>query len=494
MSDRNLMDRNQQMESGLNLAELRFNLMHKITWNYDDWLLASNFFEQYKIWAGSDKEKIVDVRAEIDDPETDFEIGDIPSNLSDEDKRKWIRSERIKARLKARRVITAQMLPDEIERVLSHPYVTAYYKAIFDYAYNQKLKGLDPISLGYVYSYSPKRASYENYEELSDLYWVKAFTGGNSAVVYGKKGSAKTGFTLLMASKHNAYYSLSTQYKGARFETNVEILEEEYRDTLFETFGEMLVKVFDNMSKGIKTLLIPDELTMNNIRKKKTMKGGTLSLDQFDKGTRKFDVDVCYVWHDLAEVPTEVFNSLSLVVHKLGGTEPSEVRKRGMAEVDFRNVRNGYKLVAGIPRPPIKYESKAIAVFVQDIEWDKVMEEYVSLRKESEEFYDVQKIGAQMRDSVAQMVRDMHDVEVEEPPEQVLEVKKGYTAVEMQTRYNLSKSRFSELLLYGDGAIEEVGEYHRRPTYRMNPVYEEKYFRKYRKIDDDLPEEEGEDE
>ena len=413
-------DKQASVEAGLNMAKIRYYLMKKLIWSYDDWLVATNFFGNYKIREyedPNDKTNYIEPRWEINNPTPEDEEGN-PT-----------------------KPITSGMLPDQIARMLENPYTTAYYKSVFDFSFWKVMDQLDPVSRGYVYSWSPGQIAYKKYLELSLYYWVQWMTGGNSGVLTGKKGSGKTSISMNLGLMHNKYWKEEGTYTDAMFLTNVKIIDEAYKNSYFGTFGEMLIKLFDNMSKGIKTLIIVDELTMNNIRKKKTMKGNTLQIDQFDKGTRKFDADILYVWHSIEEVPDEVFHYLSFIVQKEGGTDSTANRKKAM--VTFKDgKKQNVDTVHGIPGAPIEYVTKALAPFVLDIVWDDVMAAYIKLEKETS--YDHQEISAQMRDIVTEMVEKHRDDEVEETEEK-LPIEMGMTKQELSLAFHLTIKELLEL-------------------------------------------------
>lgn len=411
------------VEAGLNMAKIRYLLMKKLVWSYDDWLVATNFFGNYRIREyldPDDETNYTNARWEINDPEPEDDDG------------------------KPQKPITAGMLPDDIGSMLANPYTTAYYKALFDFSFWKVMDQLDPVSRGYVYSWSPGQIPYKKYLELSDYYWVQWMTGGNSGVLAGKKGSGKTSISLNLGAKHNKYWSENGDYAGAMFLTNVKILDDAYKDTYFSTFGEMLVKLFDNMSKRIKTLIIVDELTMNNIRKKKTMKGNTLQIDQFDKGTRKFDADIMYVWHSVEEVPEEVFRYLSFIVQKEGGTDSTNQRKKALVTFKDGN-RQTVDMVRGIPGSPIPYVTKALAPFVLDIVWDDVMSEYTKLEQATG--YNHEEIAGKMRDIVNEMVLKHRGDEEDEPdPKDRLPMETGISKQELALSYQLTVKEFEKLV------------------------------------------------
>lgn len=361
--------------------------------------------------------------------------------------------------------------PDEIEAWLSQPMNSSQVKAQFAMAYNKVMQ--KPLSIGQysALSYNSRQYNWEHYEDKSDLFWVKHMLkksassiaeagSGTITVFYGVQGSGKTDMSLKQWEHLNNLH-LHSDYAKHRLVTNIKINDSGYENTYVTTIGQMLYKVFVNNSQNASTLIALDELTINGIRKKKTMAKETTNLDEIDRGLRKFGADVSYIWHFDTEIPKETYARSSLLVHKLGSPVKPNYRKRAILIKQDGQFRKTY-MVKGIEQTNIHFESSALAYLVLDIRFSDLMMRSAKL---SEENISLKEYYQELANITDTMIDESKGDDLEED-----DLKGADTIETMLARLHISEPTLNKLR--SEGYIKNVGVKDKKVYLKINPQFE----------------------
>lgn len=316
------------------MAKRRTEILYKTTLSYDDLIWMVNFFGDFPIKQG-EKERL-NPRHELNMLERDGK-GNRP---------------------------LFSYTPEQINRHLSDPMVSGYYKALFDEMYGFRLDQAPAYFRQLLLA--DHRIDFVDARNFSSYFWTSWIEGGETGILNGLKGSGKNAFALWIAQM------AMTENRNLRLATNTIIREEEFAYDHFTTIGEWMYIIFKNASEGYFTLSELDELTVAGIRKKQTMAKSTLTLDAIDRGTRKADDSNLYVWHYESEVPKEFWSAANFKGYKFGSKKNWQERVKGRFIFKDDLKENVYH-IRGIPDSPIKFLSEDFPTFVLDIDLPSVM-------------------------------------------------------------------------------------------------------------------------
>ena len=354
--------------------------------------------------------------------------------------------------------------PDEISSWLSNPENSSLVKSQFAMAYNKVMqKPLNDMQYSAL-SHNQKQYDWLNYEDLSDLFWVKHMVNpsgeagvGAITALYGVQGSGKTDMSLSMW-EHLKNIKDKTE---KRLVTNIKIFDPGYEKTYVTTIGEMLRELFRNNIDGASTFLALDELTINGIRKKRTMAKETTNFDELDRGLRKFGADISYIWHFDTEIPSETYTRTSLLIHKLGSKSKPKLRSRAIITKKDDEYKKVYR-IRGIKPTGLKFDSGMLAYLIMDVKFSELVDRSARLSKENlsnKERY------TELLGIVENMLHQTQDDEVMPDDEQ----KNGMTIEEILKYVGISAPTFYKYLKMN--AFIPTGSYRGVKTFTINPKF-----------------------
>lgn len=393
-----------QNKIGKTLSQNYTDLMTKPVWDYDDFIYAIKFFWDFELIPGSKQ------------PENaiNYLIG--LAHPSSEDP------------------LIQNYTPDEITAWLADPSNTSLTKTQFAFAYMKVMqKPLTPFQLSLL-SHNVKQYDWYSYQDLSNLFWVKHMLKpngdagvGSITVFWGDLGSGKTDMSLKQWEHLQNLHLLGDYEK--RLATNIKIYDKGYESTYVVTIGEMLHSIFQNNIDGASTFLALDELTINGIRKKRTMAKETTNFDEIDRALRKFGADVSYIWHFDTEIPKETQRRASLLVHKLGSSNKPKLRSRAFIVKQDGTYKKTFR-IKGIESTNLNFDSGALAYLVLDIRFKEFIDRSAKLSKDN---LDKKEYYRELLAIVDGMMNETKDDELENEME-----KKGFTRQELIEKFHIS--------------------------------------------------------
>lgn len=404
------------------LAKQRFLLMNKERWNFNDFVIASNFYTGFETFSEDDDgtSKQSDIRWEINDPNGSDGKGGIIHTMS----------------------------PPQITEFLAVPSNTRHFKALYDYSLGKRLESFDPITRAVILSWRPSMFPSWKFHDFSDQYWTKWMTGGQVGVICGNKGSGKTDFAVNLGSK------AAQNDSKKRFISNIKILDEYYQDSYFGSLSQMFNKILDNIIAGYTSFVVVDETITAGIRRKTAMGKATLTMDVFDRATRKLGVDMLYIFHFESEIPKETAMQTTFMVHKLGNTEDTRSRKK--AFITWKGQNDNVVKIDGIPPSPVEFASRAFAPFSLDLDLQAVFD---AISRIEEQGYEEIEMARKVKDIIVKL-KQKESEEIGE--EEEVQIKNGLFHNEFLKKYKVSAPTITKWVQ--DGKLG-TGEYYGKKTY-----------------------------
>lgn len=422
-----------QTKMGKTLSQNFIDIMSRPILDYDDLLYVIKWFWDFELIPGSkERGNIVNYMVNLAHPDRDDPL-------------------------------LKNYTPDEISEWLSEPSNTALVKSQFAMAYNKVMqKPLNEMQYSSL-SHNQKQYDWLNYEDLSDLFWVRHMVKpsgdagvGSITAFYGVQGSGKTDMSLKQWEHLKNIHDKTEK----RLVTNIKIHDKGYENTYITTIGEMLRQLFINNRDGASTYLALDELTINGIRKKRTMAKETTNFDELDRGLRKFGADISYIWHFDTEIPKETYSRASLLVHKLGSSSNPKMRSRAIIIKKEGEYKKLFR-IRGIKPTGLNFDSGMLAYLILDVRFSELIDRSAKLSKENlgnKEYY------TELISIVETMLEETKDDEVEDE-----EIKNGKTASEIIKIAHMSLPTFYKY--EKKGAFKEIGLYRGVKTYEINPKF-----------------------
>ena len=128
----------------------------------------------------------------------------------------------------------------------------------------------------------------------------------------------------------------------------------------------------DNIINGYTTYAITDEMTVAGMRKKRTMSGATLNLDEYMRLTRKIGIINMFIWHLDTEIPSDIYSMVSFIGRKHGNTKNKLGRRAGTFSFKRGNRQHIY-YIKDITPTVIPFKTRDIAPFELDIPLDNMI-------------------------------------------------------------------------------------------------------------------------
>jgi hypothetical protein len=172
-----------------------------------------------------------------------------------------------------------------------------------------------------------------------------------------------------------------------------------------EKLCDKALHIYEERQKGHEIpgiLIIFDEMTVAGVRKKKAMGGKSLSIDEFDRLTRKFYADSLYIWHYEREIPTDIRDSVNFLAHKFGGTTSSGVRRRKTGMFTFiEGTNREIYYIKEIPNTTLHYITEDSAFFKMDIKMSSIVDRMQDIEQEyrnaADEFRMIRDVVRELR-------------------------------------------------------------------------------------------------
>jgi len=339
------------IQNGKNIALKRYEFMNKEYLDYEDYVWALGFMGDFKLKEGK--------------PDSDLENWtSYAIDLADKFKNASI---------------------SEITEYFHDPVHTNQFRADFVRAFSKmETRYFSPYMREGFWAW--KKPDYVPYNFYSDEFWMQTFEEGQAGVMLGEIGSGKTDFTLKLAEKF-----LDGRFKtidGKRVElkrkvaTNIAIPKEEAQTDLqldyinniqyFNNFSGLMLAGLDNIINGYTTYAITDEMTVAGMRKKRTMSGATLNLDEYMRLTRKIGIINMFIWHLDTEIPSDIYSMVSFIGRKHGNTKNKLGRRAGTFSFKRGNRQHIY-YIKDITPTVIPFKTRDIAPFELDIPLDNMI-------------------------------------------------------------------------------------------------------------------------
>lgn len=355
------------LQNGKNIALKRYEFMMKETLTYEDYVWAVGFMNDIKIKEG----------------------------LPDDNEKNW-QSYAVDFAEKFKHASIA-----EINNFLSDPITAQEFKSDFTIAFSKMMKNFTPQMREGFWAW--KKPDFMDYEFLSPKFWTQNIEEGQSMVILGQKGSGKSDFAMLEAQHYiDGRFIIKDDERyeeNRRIATNIAVvkdkaitdLQKEYvsRIDYYSKFSDLILIILNNVIHGIKTLNLADEMTVGGFRKKTAMGKTSLNMDMYERLTRKFGAANIYIWHLDTEIPSEIYQIVSMVARKYGNTKNVSGRKYGTFEFTQGSRKKVMYHVKGIPATVIPYKTRDIAPFTIDIPMQTMIEKLAIADRESMEDIDL---------------------------------------------------------------------------------------------------------
>ena len=355
------------LQNGKNIALKRFEFMMKETLTYEDYVWAVGFMNDIKLKEG----------------------------LPDDNEKNW-QSYAVDFAEKFKHASIA-----EINNFLSNPVTAQEFKADFTIAFSKMMKNFTPQMREGFWAW--RKPDYMDYEFLSSKFWTQNVEEGQSMVILGQRGSGKSDFAMLEAQHFiDGRFIVKDGEKyeeNRRIATNIAIVKEKAETELqkeyvsridyYSKFSDLMLLILNNIIHGIKTLNIGDEMTVGGFRKKTAMGKTSLNMDMYERLTRKLGAANIYIWHLDTEIPTEIYQIVSMTARKYGSTTNPSGRKLGTFEFTKGSRKKVMYHVKGIPGTIIPFKTRDIAPFTIDIPMQTMIEKLAVADRESMDDIDL---------------------------------------------------------------------------------------------------------